>query len=198
MQVMINTFLKLFFVLTPFFALSAFITLTPGYDEAARKRMAVKVTAIVFLAAFLLLLFGGYIFSVLGITLESFRVGAGALLFLSAVSLVKGPTAQAETVMDRSIAAVPLALPITVGPGTTGVLLLMGAELHGINDMLVVGGALVTAVLSVGALLMLASRIERWLGNTGLAVLSRLTGLVLASLAAQMILTGIREFMARG
>lgn len=196
MQEFINVFLKLFFVLTPFFVLSAFIALTTGYADSAKKRVAVKATAAVLTASFGLLLFGGYIFSVLGITLDAFRVGAGTLLFLSAVALVTGSGSRQKAEEDRSIAVVPLAMPITVGPATTGVLLLMGAELHGMRETVVVGGALLAAVLSLGGMLTQAGRIERWLGDTGLAILSKLTGLVLASLAAQMILTGIRGFLA--
>lgn len=198
MSIFINAFLKLFFVLTPFFVLSAFIALTSGYAEPAKKRIALKATLAVLTAGFVLLLFGSYIFSVLGITLDAFRVGAGTLLFLSAVSLVTGASFGQKAQEDRSIAVVPLALPITVGPGTTGVLLLMGAELHGLRETLLVMGALVAAVLTVGTLLLQAGRIERWMGETGLAVLSKLTGLVLASLAAQMILTGVRAFLAPG
>jgi len=193
----IAIWLKFFFLLTPFFVLSVFLTMTPELSGRERRRLAVKVTVAVLTTCFTLFFFGNHIFSLFGITIDSFRIGAGALLFLSAVQMVQGDgtTAPGER-LQHDIAVVPLAIPVTVGPATTGALLVMGAELQGAWQTVVGCAALATAVLCVGALLGSAAAIEHVLGKRGITILSKLTGLMLAALAAQIVFTGIKSFLA--
>ena len=197
MQTWLNTFLKFFFLLTPFFVVSMFLAMTGGWDVKARRALALRVTGAVLLICVTLFLFGKYVFEVFGITLDAFRVGAGVLLFLSGLSLTRGEIVQ--PVNDAGdIAVVPLAIPVTVGPATTGALLVMSGELGPMPDRMLAGSAMLTAALVVGVLLLVAGAMERRLGRTGLAILSKLTGLILASMAAQMIFTGIRNLLASG
>ena len=196
MQLFISQYLKLFFVLTPFFVISMFLALTNEYTDNKKKRLAFKVTLAVIAISFSIYIFGKYIFLIFGITLDAFRIGAGALLFLSAAALVQGGTGgKEEQIHTGDIAVVPLALPITVGPATTGVLLVMGVEMESIASKLIAGSALLCAILTVGLLLYVAGHIERWLGKTGISILSKLTGLILASIAAQTMLTGIKGML---
>ena len=117
----------------------------------------------------ILLFFGKWIFEAFDITLDAFRIGGGALLFLSAVGLVNGKVEDKKplAVEDDSearisdIAVVPLAIPVTVGPGTIAALLVIGAD---------------------------ASTVKTHL-------LSKVTGLILAAMASQMIFTGVRSFL---
>jgi len=195
-QLFVSTWIKLFFLLTPFFVMSVFLSLTQELSVPERRTVAVWLTFDVVLICFVLYFLGNAIFSVFGITLDAFRIGAGALLFLSAVDLVRG----GETFMQRegqgSITVVPLAIPITVGPATTGALLVMGAEVVSVWEKIVGCAALFSAVISIGILLFLATSIERIIGRTGLKVLSKLTGLILSALAAQIVFTGIKHFLA--
>lgn len=186
--------MKFFFLFTPFFALSMFLTLTSGYTEAQRRKLALQVTGAVGGLCFGLYFFGNTVFAIFGITLDAFKVGAGALLFLSAVQLVqtKQPSPTVDT--DADIAVIPLAMPVIVGPATIGTLLVIGAEITDDKKMVVGGIALVAAIVCVGALLLLGSFVERALGRRGLNILSRITGLVLAALAAQMMMTGVKDF----
>ncbi len=197
MQSWINIFLKFFFLLTPFFVLSILLAMTVGWEARARRALAVRVTMAVLIICAGLFLFGGFVFTVFGITLDAFRVGAGALLFLSGLSLTRGEIVRpAEDA--GGIAVVPLAIPITVGPATTGALLVMGGELTSTADKLVAGSAMLSAALVVGVMLFMSSALERRLGRTGLGILSKLTGLILVSMAAQMIFTGARNLLASG
>ncbi len=191
---LLNIWIKLFFVLTPFFALTMFLTFTERQDGARRRRLALTVTAAVALICLVLFVAGRQIFALFGITLDSFRVGAGILLLLSGIRLVQG-RARAEESTDGDFAVVPLAIPIIVGPATTGTILVMGAELNG-ADRLVGLAAMFAAVASVGGVLMAGTFLERVLGLRGLTILSRLTGLILSAIAAQMIMTGARAFLA--
>jgi multiple antibiotic resistance protein len=192
----VSLFIKLFFLLTPFFVLTVFLSLTEDMDKPARRKVALRVTVSVLVIALTLYFAGNPIFSTLGITMDGFRVGAGSLLFLSAVSLVSGKRARPEPGEDTDIAVVPLAMPITVGPATIGTLLILGAELHGPTQQAVGAASLVSACLSVGVLLYSASAIQRVIGPMGLAVLTRITGLVLSAMAAQIVFTGVKNFMA--
>ena len=195
MQLFVDVYLQIFFVLTPFFVLSMFLAMTRDYTEGARKRLALKVAGAVIVVSLALFFFGRYIFSVFGVTLDAFKVGAGVLLLLSAIALIGGNAGARGDAEKGDIAVVPLAIPITVGPATIGVLLVMGAELTSVMQKLVAGSALVLAAITVSVLLYMASGIERRLGAMGLSILSKLTGLMLAALAAQLILTGVKHFL---
>lgn len=191
-----QTYLKLFFVLTPFFAISAFLSLTQEMSPTERKKTAVKVTVAVIVSSVVIYLFGHHIFELFGITLDAFRIGAGAVLFLSALNMVNGGGKKFDAGNDDDdIAVVPLAIPIIVGPGTIGALLVMGSSVKGYQDMLLACGSLVAAVLTVGILLFISSSLKRLLGRRGLNIMSRLTGLFVASIAAQIFFTGVRNFM---
>jgi multiple antibiotic resistance protein len=190
----ISVWIKFFFLFTPFFALSIFLSMTGSYPDAQRRKLALQVTAAVGTLCFLLFFYGTIVFRLFGITLDSFRIGAGALLFVSALGLVQ--TKVPEPGSDEDIAVVPLAMPIIVGPATIGTLLVLGAEITNAAQKLLGCLALVLATLSVGALLLAAGFVERLLGKKIINILSKVTGLVLASLAAQMIFTGIRNFFS--
>jgi multiple antibiotic resistance protein len=195
-QLFVSIWIKLFFLLTPFFVMSVFLSLTQDLSAAQRRKVALWLTVDVILICFVLYFLGNAIFSVFGITLDAFRIGAGALLFLSAVDLVRGGETSMQREDQGNITVVPLAIPITVGPATTGALLVMGSEVVTVWEKIVGCAALFSAVISMGILLFLATSIERIIGRTGLKVLSKLTGLILSALAAQIVFTGIKHFLA--
>jgi multiple antibiotic resistance protein len=191
---MINLFIslsiKLFFLLTPFFVLTVFLSMTEHMTKAEQRKVAIRTTMAVMVISLILYFAGNPIFSTLGITLDGFRIGAGSLLFLSAVSLVSGKRSSQEAAPDVDFAVVPLAIPITVGPATIGTLLILGAE------RAVGAGALVCSCLCVGILLRSARPLKKLLGSVGLSVMTKITGLVLSAMAAQIVFTGIRNFLA--
>lgn len=189
-----SIWLKLFFLLTPFFVLTMFLALTQNVDQHERHRMALQLTLAVVIISFVLFTFGNAIFRVFGITLDAFRIGAGSLLFLSAVDLVRG-NRQAPPHEDGNIVVVPLAIPITVGPATVGALLVMSAEVTTSMDRLMGYAGLLAAIGTLGVLLYVSAAIQKLIGNTGLSILSKITGLILSALAAQIVFTGIKGFM---
>lgn len=193
----INIYVRFFFLLTPFFLLSTFLAMTREMTPTVRKKLAVKVTLAVIVICITIFLIGDYIFSLFGITLNSFRIGTGILLILSAVSLVLGSDKPQIREESEDISVVPLAIPVTVGPATTGALLVMGVELQQLWERVVGIAALCAAIFSVGLLLYLSGSVERILKKQGLTILSKVTGLVLAALAAQMIMTGVLGFLGR-
>lgn len=191
----ITVYLKMFFILTPFFVLSTFLSMTTDLTEVEKKKIAVKVTLSVMLISIILYFAGNQIFAVFGITLNSFRIGTGALLFLSAVSLIHEKKKDENHEIGEDISVVPLAIPITVGPATTGTLLVMGVEAQSFMYSIVGIAAVCVAALSVGILLYTSGTFEKILKKQGLNILSKLTGLIVAAISAQMIMTGIMGFL---
>jgi len=193
----LSTFIKFFFLLTPFFVLSTFLAMTRNFTSNQRTALAVKVTVAVLVVAIVIFAAGNFVFSVFGITLDAFRIGTGLLLLLTAINLVNGGDQAESADAAANIAVVPLAIPVTVGPATTGALLVMGGEPHGAADLLVILAAIASAIVLVGVFLLASALIEKAVKKQGLVILSKITGLILAALAAQLIMTGVQPFLQR-
>ena len=197
MDFFISTFIKMFFIMTPFFVLSVFLTITNEATLHDKRKLAIKVTFSVMVIALVLLFFGQHIFKIFGITLDAFKIGAGALLFLTAVGLIYG-NKDGQKLTDTNLsdlAVVPLALPITIGPGSIGVLLVMGAEFNSFSKLLIGSLAILCAIFLIGTMLYLSSIIEKFIGKNGLLIISKITGLFLAALSAQIMFDGIKGFL---
>ena len=191
-----ETLLKYFFLTTPFFALSMFLAMTPELSTDERGRLANRVIAASWIITVTLFMFGQLIFRVFGISVDAFRIGAGALLFLSAVSLMNPKVKPAECEEGDDIAVVPLAMPVIIGPATCGPLLVLGADIGDWASRGVAGLAMTASLAALWGILRIGSWIEQRLGKKGLAILMRLTGLILSALSAQMIMTGVRAFLS--
>ena len=140
-----------------------------------------------------LLFFGPFIFELFGITVDAFRIGAGILLLLTAISLMNPKVISATR--EEDISVVPLAMPVIVGPASCGALMVSSADLATFSEKLVAMAALVTALGCIWIILLLGTWIEKRLGTRGLSILMRLTALVLAALSAQMIMAGVVGFL---
>ncbi|MDD3154167.1 MAG: MarC family protein [Victivallaceae bacterium] len=190
--------IQIFILLTPFFVLSVFVSMTEQKTLGQRRRIAVQTPTAIAVGAVVVFFLGNHILRFLGITLDAFRIGAGLVLLLGGLDLVRGGArngTQAEASSDEAIAIVPLAIPCAIGPGTIGALLVMGNNAgNDIRQILdcVFGIALSSA--GIGVILYFADWIGKVVGKKGLVVLSRLTGLFLAALAAQIIAQGVRNF----
>ncbi len=186
--------LKFFFLLTPFVVLSAFMSFTRRADDITRRRAILRFLAAAILICGVLFAGGNVLFRIMAISVDSFRVGAGLILMITALGLARGTMPEPQ-VRDEDFAVVPLALPIAIGPGTIGTLLVMRASAENKAEVALSLLALVTALVAVGALLMTSDRIEKRLGRLGLSILSRVTGLILAAFSAQLVLTGIKNVL---
>ncbi len=185
--------LKFFFLFTPFFALSMFLAMTADRTPKERRALAHRVALATVVISAVLLFFGPFIFSVFGITVDAFRIGAGLLLMLTAISLMNPKVAVGKDCEDISV--VPLAMPVIVGPASCGALMVLSADIETFSEKLVALAALVTALGCIWVILLLGTWIERQLGTRGISILMRLTALVLAALSAQMIMMGVTGFL---
>jgi multiple antibiotic resistance protein len=191
--------------LTPFFILSVFVTTCSSLDAKAQKRLAIRVGIAVTASTVIIYLFGAVIFQYLGISLDAFRIGAGLVLMLNGIDMVRSAllkNRQLEETGDPAV--VPLAIPTTVGPGTIGTLLVMGAsrsqraaELGCSNLFFAIVELAAIAIAGAGITLMLcySENINRILKDKGVRILSKLTGMYIVALAAQIIFDGVRGFL---
>ena len=195
----IGLVIRLFVLLSPFCTLSLFISCCGALDAREQRSFAIRIAVAIWIICVLFYLFGQAIFSFLGITLDAFRIGAGVVLFLNGLDLVRGsgiPKAK-MCAGGGDMAVVPMAIPYTVGPATIGVLLLMGANItNGMTQRLTELVAITVVGVLVGLLLTFARQLELILKEKGLSILGKLTGMYLVALAAQIVFDGIRGLLA--
>jgi multiple antibiotic resistance protein len=184
---------RLFFLLTPFFVLSIFLTMTSSMEAAEKRRTAVRTSISSAFICLFVYFFGNFFFSFLGITLDAFRVGAGLILLLNAIELINGKS-KAPEAGNTDISVVPLSVPVTIGPGTIGALLLLGTDSSTFIVKIVDCAGVLTGVFILSLMLYFSDRVEKFLGGRNLVILGKLTGLVISTLAMQMIFTGIVNF----
>ena len=192
---MLTMMLQLFFIFTPFFVLSMFLTMTTDLGVREKRILVIKTSFSVEVICLILIFGGGAIFTLFSITVDAFRIGAGAILFLSAVDLVQGKNAQSKTIDNSDISVVPLSIPIIVGPATTGTLMVMGAGLDSVSDYVAGFLAVTLAVFFLGMILLISPWLEKVLKDKGISILTRLSGLILSALSAQMAFTGMRNML---
>ena len=193
LSLFVSNVLKFFFLFTPFFALAMFLSMTEGKTDAERRALAHRIAVATVVIAAALLYCGPFIFRIFGITVDAFRIGGGVLLMLTAISFthpkhLAGPT-------DDNFTVVPLAMPVIVGPAAGSAIMVSATELSGFFEKALGFAALITALTLIWGILLLATWFEHILGKRGLAIMMRLSGLILAALSAQMVMTGVVNFM---
>lgn len=199
---LLHTFLLLFVAVDPIGVAALFVGLTQGESADYRRHMAWRGAGLAALVLVVFALFGDGLLTALRISLPAFRIAGGVLLFLLAIDMVfarhsgvRAPTAreQAEAEHRKDISVFPLAIPLIAGPGAITTVLLTAANGHG---SLLLSGALLAVLAAVLLItlvsLLAAGRIMRLIGETGANVVGRVFGIVLAALAVQFILDGLR------
>ena len=193
----------LFATIGPIGVSAMFAALTASENSEARRSMAIRGTLV---AAGILLgfaLIGEHLLAGLGISLAALRISGGILLLLigiekvfarsaSGTSTTKEEEREAEAKQDISV--FPLATPLLAGPGSMGAIILLMANAEGdlTSQLIVVGSLLTILLLTLGALLS-ASKLQKYLGVTGMHVVGRIMGVLLSALAVQFILDGIGQ-----
>lgn len=200
-QQLIKFFVVFFVVVEPISLIPLFAGLTEGANDAYKRLMALKASAISLGICILFALGGAKFLDLMGISLNSFRIAGGTLLFLIALDMVfartsgtRSTTPEHEEALKRvDISVFPLAFPFIAGPGALATILLTAGEVWG-KPALFAGflGVVAFVILVCLALMLAAARLMNVLGVTGAAVMNRLSGVVLAALAVQFITDGIR------
>lgn len=187
--------IKLYALMTPPAVLSAFISHMRGHSKREKYLVACKASLAIFIVGETLFVFGSHLFALFGFTLDAFRIGVGLLLFITAISLMNDDETVPPVRHGADISVVPLAIPLGMGPSAIGAVMVLGAQAQGMQDVLVGTLCLLLAAIGMAALLCLADPVQRLIGRTGIAVMAKLTALLLSAIAAQVIFTGIRAFL---
>ncbi|GMG82294.1 MarC family protein [Paralimibaculum aggregatum] len=205
MEHALAAFATLFAVLDPVGTTSLFIALTAAHDGAGRLRVAALGTGVAFAVLLLFALAGEAVLAFVGISLPAFRIAGGILLFLTALDMLferrtarrerkveeeRESQAAAEAPDDPSV--FPLAIPLIAGPGAiAAMILLMGAAAGDMERQGIVLGTMAGVLLLQFGMFLLGGPIGRVLGRTGMLVVTRLMGMLLAALAVQFVIDGI-------
>ena len=201
LEFLISALVTLVVVVDPIGLVPSYLAVTHGLPEPARRNVALRATLI---AAAILAgsaLIGGWLLRTLSIGLPAFRIAGGLLLFSIASEMVFGvrigrQSRQAEEAIEehvRNIAAFPLAIPLMAGPGAITATILLAGRGDGSAVHLAILLAVIAAVLMLCFVVFtLAVQIAKWLGVTANIVASRLLGVLLAALAVQYVIDGVR------
>ncbi|HEY2531038.1 MAG TPA: MarC family protein [Xanthobacteraceae bacterium] len=201
----VSALLTLFVVVDPVGLVPTFLAVTEDLPRSARRSVAVRASIIAGAILVGAALIGGWLLHALAISLSAFRIAGGLLLFSIASEMVFGVRmrregAAAEQALEehmRNIAAFPLAIPLLAGPGAITATVLLAGRANG-NLLLLAVLIAVVALIAAACLMafLFATRISEALGMTGNIVLSRLLGVLLAALAVQYVVDGIRAILA--
>ena len=203
-EFLVSAFVTLFVVVDPIGLAPTFLAVTHGLPTTARSQIATRASLIALTILIGAALIGDWLLGRLGISLPAFRIAGGLLLFSIASEMVFGVRLErqsrtAEQAIEdvRRIAAFPLAIPLLAGPGAITAAVLLSSQADG-RPVFVVGLiAMIVVVIAISlAVFLLAGRVGPLLGTTANLVLSRLLGVLLAALAVQFVIDGIRAVLA--
>eukprot|EP00913_Durusdinium_trenchii_P021240 g19953.t1 len=199
---LINAMTTMLVTLDPPGLAPVFLGLTMGMTAGQRRQVALRGSIIAFAILAVFSLFGASVLGLLGISMGAFRIAGGLLLFWISFEMVfekrterKEKTSQVAITIDHvhDIAVFPLALPLIAGPGAISATVLLAGTFTTVLDRLLLIGVLALMMAVLYFTLLLAERLDRFLGITGRAILTRLLGVLLAALSVQFVVDGIRS-----
>lgn len=199
----VTTFLAIFIVVDPFGIVPFFISLTAGFDGPRRRRTIAKASLTAFVVLLVFIFAGSAILRFLGIQPGSFYIAGGILLFLVSIDLLFGKPGRTKTAPQEPGAAVPpveqrddvsifpLAVPMLAGPGTITTILLYVSAGRGAVEISVLTACVAVALACAALTMSLSAAFLRVLGRTGVSVIERIMGILLAGLSVQFVYDGI-------
>jgi multiple antibiotic resistance protein len=199
-QFALVTFTSILFLVDPIAVVPTFLAITQG-ETVDRRRATARRACVA--ATILLLVFaiaGNLIFRAFGITLPAFRIAGGAILWLVAMDMLRGerrtqesPAEIDEGRLKEDVAFTPLAMPLLAGPGAISTVMVLAAQARTPARAAVVYVSVVLTLFISWILLRVSDRVMSRFGQTGIRVTMRIMGLMLAAVAAQFVITGVRE-----
>lgn len=195
-----------FFVVDPIGLVPLFVSMTGGDPPEKVRNMALRACVVACGLLLFFALFGGLIFKVFGVSLAAFRIAGGILLLITALDMLKARTSETratapetkESAEKEDIALVPLAIPLLAGPGSIAtVMVLMSRGDGGVASTIPVIVAVVITFLVTYLMLRGATLVQRILKASGVAILERVMGLLLAAIAVQFVADGVRDLIIR-
>ena len=196
---LLSSFIFFLAVIDPIGSIPVFIAVTNGYDQAEKRHIAIRATIISALILLFFVIAGEWILTATQVSLPSFQVAGGIVLFAFSMTMIFGegkPEEEKKLVASgKETAVFPLAVPSIASPGAMLAAVLQ-TENAKFNFTQQVGTTLVILVVLVIALvfMLVATRIEKLIGDSGASIISRVMGLILASMAVESVLSGIKSY----
>jgi multiple antibiotic resistance protein len=196
----VTAFTTLFIIIDPPGLAPLYLALTRGMTDAERRAIGLRACLVAGVLMLVFLFLGQAVLDFVGITVPAFRIAGGVLLFLTALDMLfeRRQERRKENAEDgpdpgHDPSVFPLALPLIVGPGAITTIILLAGRAAGPADL-----ALVTVIMAANLLIVMgffvaAPAVERMLGRVGINVVTRVLGMLLAALAVQFILDGLRS-----
>jgi multiple antibiotic resistance protein len=202
-QFALVTFTSVLFIVDPIAVVPTYLVITQGQSQAQRRVTARRacVAAMVLLVTFAVA--GRAIFGLFGITMPAFRIAGGLILWLVAMDMLHGSRSTqegaaeiTEATVKEDVAITPLAMPMLAGPGAISTVMVLSGQARTTPQTIVVYGSILLALLIAWLTLRAAEKLVLRMGQTGIRVMTRLMGLLLAAIAVQFVITGVREALA--
>ena len=193
-------FTSILFIVDPFAVIPTFLAMTVRDSPAQRRVLARRGAWTCAITLILFALGGSLIFKIFGITIGAFKIAGGVLIGLNALDMVQArrsqqretPIETAEGIQKDDIGIMPLGVPMLAGPGAISTVMVLALGAKSTAATVAVYVSIVLTALITFWVLSAASLVERRLGQTGMRILTRLMGLVLAAIAVQFIIDGIK------
>lgn len=192
----VKVFITLLMLVNPLEGLPVYLVATSSAEPQLRKTILRLTTLAVMAILIFSIIFGNLILHIFGISTGAFQLGGGAILFIIAVKMTLGPSGSTTAnftggELKPEFAVVPLATPLLAGPGAINGAILFGTRAHTVFEMLMLAGIIVIIGAVLYMILKTGHIIARYIGTTGVDVLTRITGILIAAIAAEMMLNGI-------
>lgn len=199
MDELLQQFVILWAVIDPIGSIPVFLALVGTTASVERRKLAVIATAVAGLVLLFFIVAGQFLLEAMQIPLSAFQVAGGIVLFLFALTMIFGESKPEEELHfcenAKDLAIFPLAIPSIASPGAMmAVVLLTDNHRFSIPDQIITSGIMLAVVAITLALLLAATSIQKLIGQSGASIISRVMGLILASVAANNVLAGIRDY----
>ncbi|MFA5802937.1 MAG: MarC family protein [Thermoleophilia bacterium] len=187
-KLLITSFITLVVIIDPVGNAPVFLALTADESSTRRRRFALQAVLAAAAVIFIFAMFGRFLLDYLGISVESLTIAGGVLLGVVALDMMKGKLDSQQSVhRGANVALVPLGTPLLAGPGAVVAAMLLMSEADAAAEKAMVAGGVLLALVVVWLALMLAARLVRVLGDTGVDLLTRVMGILLAAIAVEFI-----------
>ena len=195
--VLLTTFATLIVILDPMGLMPVFLGLTSKLSRTAQRKAAFQAALVSFGVILAFAFLGQQILRALHIAMESLKLSGGVLLFLVAMELLTSSDMEQPDTGDDAVnvALVPLGIPLLAGPGAIVAVMVSMAQAHTVGSIVGVVGAVVATHVVIWLSMRFALELSRFLGTGGIMLLTKISGVLLAAIATELVMGGVFDFI---
>lgn len=195
--VLLTTFATLIVILDPMGLMPVFLGLTSKLSRTAQRKAAFQASLVSFGVILAFAFLGQQILRALHISMESLKLSGGVLLFLVAMELLTSSDMEQPDTGDDAVnvALVPLGIPLLAGPGAIVAVMVSMAQAHTVASIVGVVGAVVATHVVIWLSMRFALELSRFLGTGGIMLLTKISGVLLAAIATELVMGGVFDFI---